>query len=315
MVVRNGGKRQILYCGHRSTPFHPFAETGMALGFIGTGVMGEPMCRNLALKSGHPVRAYDRAPEPLERLRADGVQVASSAAAAAKAADIVFVCLPGGGRLRTLCEDLLPAVHAGQTIVDLGTSGVALARELSARFAAKGVDWADAPIARTREAAQKGTLSITVGATPAVYARIEPLLRCIGSDITHCGGIGNGQLVKILNNMVLFETVNALAEALALGRRAGIDTALLFDALSKGSADSFALRNHGMKAMLPGAYPDRAFSTEYALKDLRYALELGRDTGVKLRGAETVEAVFKDAIAAGHGGAYYPVIAKVVDRG
>jgi len=119
--------------------------------------------------------------------------------------------------------------------------------------------------------------------------------------------------VKILNNMVLFQTVNALAEALALGRRAGIDTTLLFDALSKGSADSFALRNHGMKAMLPGVFPEKAFSTEYALKDLRYALELGRDTGVKLRGAQTVEAVFKDAIAAGHGGAYYPVIAKVVD--
>ena len=287
----------------------------MALGFIGTGVMGEPMCRNLALKSGQAVHAFDRAPEPLARLRAEGAQLAASAEEVVKAADIVFVCLPDGVKLKSLAEGLLPAVRTGQTVVDLGTSGVALARELSARFAAKGVDWADAPIARTREAAQKGTLSITVGATPAVYARIEPLLRFIGSDITHCGGIGNGQLVKILNNMVLFETVNALAEALALGRRAGIDTALLFEALSKGSADSFALRNHGMKAMLPGAFPEKAFSTEYALKDLRYALELGRETGVTLLGAQTVESVFKDAIAAGHGGAYYPVIAKVVDGG
>ena len=187
----------------------------------------------------------------------------------------------------------------GLTVVDLGTSGVALARELAQRFAARGADYADAPIARTREAAQKGTLSITVGAAPAVFARIEPLLRCMGSDITHCGGVGSGQVVKILNNMVLFQTVNALAEALALGRRAGVDPALLFDALSKGSADSFALRNHGMKAMLPGVYPERAFSVEYAEKDLGYALELGRDTGVRLRGAETVAAVLATARAAG----------------
>lgn len=285
----------------------------MSLGFIGTGVMGEPMCRNLAAKSGLAVIAYDRAAEPLERLRAAGVTVAPTAADVLAACDTLFLCLPDGGKLKELAATLLPAARAGQTIVDLGTSGVALARELAARFAAKGVDWADAPIARTREAAQKGTLSIMVGAKPEVFARIEPLLRCVGSDITHCGGIGTGQVVKILNNMVLFETVNALAEALALGRRAGVDPALLFDTLAKGSADSFAIRNHGMKAMLPGVYPERAFSVEYALKDLRYALELGRDTGVRLRGAEVAGEVLQEAIDRGDGAAYYPVIARIVE--
>jgi 3-hydroxyisobutyrate dehydrogenase len=108
--------------------------------------------------------------------------------------------------------------------------------------------------------------------------------------------------------------VNALAEALALGRRAGMDPALLFAALSKGSADSFALRNHGVKAMLPGAYPERAFSVEYAAKDNGYALDLGRESGVRLRGAETLAALFEEARAAGHGGEYWPVIAKLVDR-
>jgi len=285
------------------------------LGFIGTGVMGEPMCRNLAAKSGARVLAWDLSPAPLERLRASGVAVGRSPAEVVARASVLFLCLPGGAQLRALCEgELLGAARAGLTVVDLGTSGVALARELAQRFAARGADYADAPIARTREAAQEGTLSITVGAAPAVYARIEPLLRCMGSDITHCGGVGSGQVVKILNNMVLFQTVNALAEALALGRRAGVDPALLFEALSKGSADSFALRNHGMKAMLPGAYPERAFSVAYAEKDNGYALELGRDTGVRLRGAETVAAVLREARAAGYGDAYYPVIARIVDR-
>lgn len=286
------------------------------LGFIGTGVMGEPMCRNLAAKSGRRVAAWDPSPAPLERLRAQGVEIASSAEELARRAAVLFLCLPGGTQLEALCERaLLPAARKGMTAVDLGTSGVGRTRALAQRFAARGVDYADAPIARTREAAHKGTLSITVGASPEVFARIEPLLRCLGSDITHCGGVGSGQVVKILNNMVLFQTVNALAEALALGRRAGVEPALLFDALSKGSADSFALRNHGMKAMLPGEYPERAFSVEYAAKDNGYALDLGRETGVRLRGAELLREILDEARRDGFGPAYWPVIARVVDRG
>ncbi|HZN85675.1 MAG TPA: NAD(P)-dependent oxidoreductase [Burkholderiales bacterium] len=285
------------------------------LGFIGTGVMGEPMCRNLAAKSGRRVIAWDPSPAPLERLRAAGVAIAVSPAELAAQASILFLCLPGGAQLKALCEDqLLAAARGGLTLVDLGTSGVGLTRALAQRFAARGADYADAPIARTRAAAESGTLSISVGAAPQVFGRIAPFLRCLGSDITHCGGVGGGQLVKILNNMVLFQTVHALAEALALGRRAGMDPALLFDALSKGSADSFALRNHGAKALLPGAYPERAFSVEYAAKDNGYALDLGRETGVRLRGAELLQEVLAEARAGGYGAAYWPVIAKVVDR-
>ncbi len=285
------------------------------LGFIGTGVMGEPMCRNLAQKSGRRVVAWDLQSAPLERLRAHGVAIAASPEEVAAQASILFVCLPGGAQLESLCETaLLPAARAGLTLVDLGTSGVGRTRALAQRFAERGADYADAPIARTRAAAEAGTLALSVGAAPGVFARIRPLLACLGTDITHCGGAGSGQVVKILNNMVLFQTVNALAEALALGRRAGVDAALLFDALAKGSADSFALRNHGMKAMLPGEFPERAFSVEYAAKDNGYALELGRECGVRLRGAEVVAALFAEARAAGFGGAYFPVIAKVVDR-
>ncbi len=285
------------------------------LGFIGTGVMGEPMCRNLAQKSGRRVVAWDLQSAPLERLRAHGVAIAASPGEVAAQASILFVCLPGGAQLESLCETaLLPAARAGLTLVDLGTSGVGRTRALAQRFAERGADYADAPIARTRAAAEAGTLALSVGAAPGVFARIRPLLACLGTDVTHCGGVGSGQVVKILNNMVLFQTVNALAEALALGRRAGVDAALLFDALAKGSADSFALRNHGMKAMLPGEFPERAFSVEYAAKDNGYALELGRECGVRLRGAEVVAALFAEARAAGFGSAYYPVVAKVVDR-
>ncbi len=105
--------------------------------------------------------------------------------------------------------------------------------------------------------------------------------------------------------MVLFETVNALAEAVAVARHNGVDPGLLLDTLSKGSADSFALRNHGMKAMLPGDFPERAFSVSYAAKDLAYALALAADTGVAARGAQLVRALFEEAGVADR---YFPVI-------
>ena len=287
------------------------------LGFIGTGVMGEPMCRNLLAKSGRPVIAYDIVNEPLERLRAAGARIAASAGEDIAASETVFVCLPDGAKLKGLCEaagGIYAASRPGQTYIDFGTSGARLTREIADRLAAGGVTWTDAPIARTREAAQKGTLSVMVGADPAVFARIAPLLGCVASDVTRCGGVGCGQITKILNNMVLFQTVNALAEALALGRRSGLDVALLFDTLSKGSADSFALRNHGIKAMLPGVFPERAFSAQYALKDLGYALDLARDAGLRLRGAEMVDEVLRATIAAGYAREYFPVLARIVDR-
>lgn len=282
------------------------------IGFIGLGVMGEPICRNLVRKSGARVIAFDLAPEPLARLKADGADAASSVADVVAGSETLFLCLPSAKHVRAVFEGdgILKNIRQGQTVVDLGTSSVTQTRDFAAQLQAKAAAWADAPIARTRQAAQDGTLSVMVGASPELYAAIEPLIRCFATDVTHCGGTGAGQVTKILNNMVLFETVNALAEAVAVAKRNGVDPALLLDTLSKGSADSFALRNHGLKAIVPGNFPERAFSTEYALKDLSYALELAKDAGIRIRGAELIGQVLQEAIDASSGGAYFPVIAK-----
>lgn len=286
------------------------------IGFIGLGVMGEPICRNLVKKSGARVIAFDLAPEPLSRLSADGAAVAGSVADVVDASDIVFLCLPSAKHVRAVFEGdgILKHIRKDQVIVDLGTSSVNQTRDFAGLLQAAGAIWADAPIARTRQAAQDGTLSVMVGASPELFAAIEPLIRCFATDVTHCGAVGAGQVTKILNNMVLFQTVNALAEAVAVARRSGVDPALLLDTLSKGSADSFALRNHGIKAIVPGHFPERAFSTEYALKDLSYALELAGDAGIKIRGAELTGKVLQEAIDAGSGAAYFPVIAKHIDH-
>src|SRR3954470_22353531 len=285
------------------------------IGFIGLGVMGEPICRNLVKKSGKRVLAFDLSPEPLARLRSEGAEVAASVADVIRQSGLVFLCLPSAKHVRVVFEGdgILKNIRSGQVVVDLGTSSVSQTRDFAGQLQAEGASWADAPIARTRQAAQDGTLSVMVGATPALYADIEPLIRCFATDVTHCGEVGAGQVTKILNNMVLFETVNALAEAVAVAKRNGVDPKLLLDTLSKGSADSFALRNHGMKAIVPGVFPERAFSTEYALKDLSYALELAGEAGLRIRGAKLVGEILQEAIDAGSGGAYFPVIAKHID--
>jgi len=287
-----------------------------SIGFIGLGVMGEPICRNLVKKSGRPVLAFDLAAEPLARLSADGVGIAASVADVLRQSDLVFLCLPSAKHVRAVFEGdgILKNIRPRQVIADLGTSSVRQTRDFAAQLQAKGASWADAPIARTRQAAQDGTLSVMVGTTPGLYDAIEPLIRCFATDVTHCGDVGAGQVTKILNNMVLFETVNALAEAVAVARHSGVDAKLLLETLSKGSADSFALRNHGMKAILPGLFPERAFSTEYALKDLSYALELAKDAGIKLRGAELIGTILQEAIDAGSGDNYFPVIAKHIGK-
>ena len=286
------------------------------VGFIGLGVMGEPICRNLVKKSGRRVLAFDLSPEPLARLRGDGADVAASVADVVKQSDLLFLCLPSAKHVRAVFEGdgILMNIRAGKVVVDLGTSSVSQTRDFARQLQGKGASWADAPIARTRQAAQDGTLSVMVGTTPALYAAIEPLIRCFATDVTHCGDVGAGQVTKILNNMVLFETVNALSEAVAVAKHNGVDPKLLLDTLSKGSADSFALRNHGMKAIVPGVFPERAFSTEYALKDLSYALELAGDAGLRVRGAELVGAILQEAIDAGTGENYFPVIAKLIAK-
>ncbi len=285
------------------------------VGFIGLGVMGEPICRNLVRKSGARVIAFDLAREPLARLKAEGAELAASVTEVIGKCEILFLCLPSATQVRAVFggDGIHKSIRKGQIVVDLGTTSVGQTREFARQLQAKGAFWADAPIARTRQAAQDGTLSVMVGATADLFAAIEPLIRCFATDVTNCGSIGAGQVTKILNNMVLFQTVNALSEAVAVAKRNDVDPALLLETLSKGSADSFALRNHGMKAIVPGDFPERAFSTEYALKDLSYALELAADAGIRLRGAELTGRILQEAIDAGSGGAYFPVIAKYFD--
>lgn len=283
------------------------------LGFVGVGVMGEGMCRNLLQKCGYPVHVADVQAENVARLTALGA-VASSVRLLRETAHTVFLSLPSIDQVEDVCFGADPLIVSGgsvKTVVDMSTSDVPRTRALAERLAAHGVHFLDAPVARSREAANNGTLLITVGGQADLFEAVAPWLRCMGTDVVHCGGVGAGQVVKIMNNMVLLSTVNALAEAMAIAEAAGVDKALLASVLRLGSADSFALRLTGEK-LAKDDFPEKLFPTAYALKDLRLALGLAQASGITPAVAQATAALLDAACARGYAMNYYPVIYRLV---
>lgn len=298
----------------------PEQGNGRRVGFIGLGVMGAPMCRHIAQKAVSAeitsVTALDVNGDAARALGVLGVVAVDSVPALVAQSDMIHLCLPGGAQLEDVCRGpghLMACVRPGQAVVDHGTSPAPLTRALAAEFAELGVAFADAPVTRTRDAAEAGTLVTLFGGDEPLLERVTPTLSAFSAEIVHCGDVGAGQVFKQLNNMVLFQNVVALSEALATARRAGVDDAKLFHALSQGSADSFALRNHGMKSLLPGVFPERAFSAAYALKDLTYAIELAEAHGLELVQADATRRRLEAAISAGYADDYFPTVLKAVD--
>ena len=288
----------------------------LAVGFIGTGAMGEHMCRNVARSGRYAVSAFDLDAAPLGRLAADGVGTAGNAADLAARSSVVILSLPGGPEVEQVADEvLLPAARPGWMVVDMSTTPVALTRAVAGRLGERGAGFLDAPVARTQQAAVDGTLSIMVGGDAGDLEKVRGVLACMGSDITHCGGVGAGQIAKILNNMVVFQNGVALAEALTIGERAGMEPAVLLDVINRSSGSSFVGQNHAARAMVPGAFPLRQFPARYALKDLSYALMLAGDGEVRAPGAELAGRLLQQAIDMGYGEEYWPTIIKAVRSG
>lgn len=289
--------------------------TQQTLGFIGLGVMGEPMCANLAAKSGARVLCHDLDAAPMRRLAERGAVPADSLRALAHEASVVFLCLASAQAAESVVEALAEAwqgSEGGRTVVDMGTTSVLATRRMAERLAQAGHRFVDAPVARMPAAAIAGTLSIMAGGTAEDVSALMPHFRCMGSDITHCGGTGAGQVVKILHNTVLFEAVQALAEAMAVARAHGVDGAVLLDAIELGSADSRAARVQGREALLPRHYPEGRFATRYALKDVSLALELAQAVGLEAAMARETASTLRRTIDAGWGDRYYPALYELV---
>ena len=286
------------------------ADTSINLiSFVGLGAIGGPMCANLAAKSDVPVIAYDLNLDAVSLAVNSGARKAENLSSVAEA-DIIFVCVPGEAETREVClgaGGLCDQARPGQIIVDCTTATVAINIQVAEELAGEGAYFADAPVARGVPNAVEGTLSITVGADEEIFDEIAPWLKHMGSDVAHCGPVGTGTVMKLMNNMVLFQNVSALAEAMAIATRAGVDRTRVFELLGQGSADSFALRRHG-SFMTSGEYPSDRFPTTYSVKDLDYALALAGQVSVDASGARLVRDRFNEIVDRGLGHLYSPVI-------
>ena len=288
-------------------------QTINVIGFIGLGVMGNSMSKNLLKNKKWSVIVKDLNQSKEEDLQNHGAIIASDIKEVFDKSDVIITCLPGGSYVNEMYfgkHDMISVIKPNKYIVDMSTSQPDLMVKLNINIKKKNSFFADAPIAKTRQAAIDGTLAIMVGSDLNTYKHLLPVFNLIGEDIMHCGDVGSGQLTKIMNNMILFETVVALSEAANIAEKYGMSVEKLFNNITKCSGDSFALKNHGLKSIAKDNFPSPAFSSEYALKDLSYALELGNKLKVKLPGAETAERLLQTSIERGDKELYFPVIKK-----
>ena len=283
------------------------------IGFIGLGVMGNSMCKNLLQNKKWSIMVKDLNKTKEEDLQNHGATIASNLKNIFEKSDVIITCLPGGGFVNEMYfgeQNIISLIKPNQYIVDMSTSQPDLMVKLNAEIKKKNSFFADAPIAKTRQAAIDGTLAIMVGSDLNTFKHLLPIFNLMGEDIMHCGDVGSGQLTKIMNNMILFETVVALSEAANIAEKYGMSVDKLFNNITKCSGDSFALKNHGLKSIAKDNFPSPAFSSEYALKDLSYALELGKKLNIKLPGAETAKKLLQTSIEQGDKDLYFPVIKK-----
>ena len=287
------------------------------IGFIGLGVMGEPMCEHLIARSGLTVHGADKSERPFERLMQLGMIRNETPKAVAEATDIAVICVASASQLNEVClgeEGLLCAEHLPAAIIDCGTTSLSKTREYAEIFAARGTVWIDAPVARGRDAARIGNLAVMAGAEEDVFAEVAPLLKCFGPDVVLCGPCGSGQVVKILNNKVVIQTVHALTEALRTAEALGVDGKTLFDLMSASSGDSRTLRDQGYRALLPGQFPKSAFPTSYARKDIALAEELIGMAGLEGAFIGTTASVLDRTADAGFADDYYPILSRHLDK-
>lgn len=282
------------------------AET--ALGFIGLGVMGGPMARNL-IKAGYPVTGFDTDPKRMEQFTAAGGHAAASAADVGRAGEVVFLSLPTGDVVREVvvgANGLAAVMRSGTAIVDLSTTEARVAQEAAAACAARGIAFLDAPVSGGEQGAMDATLSIMVGGDAATFARCRPILAVMGRSVVHMGGSGMGQAAKLINNLIVAAGFAAVCEGWALAVRAGLDPARLHEAIKGGWAGSRVMEETVPRLLTRNFVPGG--TVDIMTKDVGYALNMARTLNLPVPVTALVHELFRIAKAQGKGGKAQPVL-------
>jgi len=276
---------------------------GSQIGFIGLGIIGRSMVKNLVEK-GHSVAVWNRTTERAETLaREIKVAVAKSPRAVAQGREFVLLCVSDTPDVEQVLfgeNGVAAGVERGATVIDLSTISPSAARRFAAKLAEQGVAFLDAPVSGGSEGAAKGTLSIMVGGPAEAFTHARPMLEAIGTRITHIGPSGSGQMTKLMNQVLVVVNMLAVGEALLLGRAADLDLRKAVAAVEAGAAGSWMLSQRGTQAI--DGYWKPGFTIDLQQKDLRLVLESAKELGVPMLATSLVHQLYNRLQRQGKGG-------------
>jgi 2-hydroxy-3-oxopropionate reductase len=274
---------------------------GERVGFVGLGIMGRPMAGHL-LAAGLPLTVHSRSPKPVDELVAAGAHRAGSGAEVAAASDVVITMLPDTPDVEEVvlgAGGIAEGAAAGSLVIDMSTIDPSAARRISTELTGRGVAMIDAPVSGGEKGATDAALSIMVGGAAADVERARPLLELLGTTLVHVGPSGAGQVCKACNQLVVASTIEAVAEAIALAERSGVDAARVREALLGGLAGSKILEVHG-KRMLDRTFQP-GFRVRLHAKDARIIRGAAADVGLELPGFEPVAGQLDELVSGGGG--------------
>lgn len=287
----------------------------MEIGFIGIGAMGKPMALNL-IRAGYHVWVYDLIKESVREMVSQGASPCETSAELAAKADVVFTSLPNSAiveNVMTGAGGVFDACGPGTVIIDMSSVSPASTRRMAAAAEKKGLRYADAPVSGGTAGAAAGTLTIMVGADEETFAKIRPILEVVGKKIFHVGEAGLGDAIKIVNNLLLGCNMAALAEALVLGVRCGLDPETMKEIISVSSGNSYVLQAKAEKFILAGAF-EGGFAMDLQHKDLGLALEAAKDVGMPLPVASLAASIYEMGRAQGLGREDMSAVIKVWEK-
>jgi 3-hydroxyisobutyrate dehydrogenase len=269
----------------------------MKTGFAGLGVMGGPMARHL-VAAGHAVAGYNRSPDKARAwAAAHGGTFAATVAQAAEGAELFVLCVGNDDDVREVVTEALPHLASGAVIVDHTTTSAKVAREMSDLATGQGAFFIDAPVSGGQAGAENGQLSVMAGGDADGLSRVEPALMAYSKAVKHMGPSGAGQLTKMVNQICIAGVVQGLAEAVHFAERAGLDTDAVYDAVSKGAAQSWQMDNR-WKTMAKGEF-EFGFAVDWMRKDLGLVLDEARANGSHLALTALVDQFYSEGQALG----------------
>jgi 3-hydroxyisobutyrate dehydrogenase len=283
------------------------------VGLIGLGAMGLPMSRNL-LRAGFDLAVWARRPESATELLGEGATWAETPRELAQRSDVVILMVTNSPDVRELVMErgLLDGAAPGTVIVDMSTIAPAVSRSLAEACSQQGVDFLDAPVSGGTQGAEAGTLTVMAGGKAEALEQVRPVLEAVGGKIFHVGPSGSGEVIKLVNNMLVGIIAAATAEALVLGAKAGADVATMAGVVSASTGASWQLANQFPLRAFNGSFRP-GFMTNLLAKDLGLALELGAETGAPLFLTALTSQLYGEVQAGGHGADDYTAILRILE--